>query len=204
MLSKRDTGLKMRLQKRLWRLLPLLLCGALLPPTVVPSPAAETAAADCPSLLDHAFRRLAAAGAPESLCEQHAGKLMLVVNTASYCGFTGQYSGLEALYRRYRERGLVVVGFPSNDFAQEPGDERQISEFCRLTYDVQFPMYEKLSVRGDSAHPFFRQLAERGGGAPSWNFHKYLIDRDGETVTGFPTRVEPTDPTFVAALEARL
>ncbi|MBV2096958.1 MAG: glutathione peroxidase, partial [Candidatus Thiodiazotropha sp. (ex Codakia orbicularis)] len=116
----------------------------------------------------------------DNLCETHRGKVMLVVNTASRCAFTDQYEGLEKLYSRYRERGLVVIGFPSNDFGnQEPGSEGSIKEFCRLTYGVRFPMYAKSRVSGDNADPFYRALAQAAGTPPRWNFHKYLIDRDG-------------------------
>lgn len=162
------------------------------------------AAEDCPALLDHRLRPLAQAE-PQSLCRQHAGKVLLVVNTASFCGFTPQYRQLEALYERYRERGLVVLGFPSNDFSQEPGSEAEIKAFCDLSYQVKFPMYEKLAVRGgERAHPLFRQLAAAGGGEPRWNFHKYLVGRDGERVFGFPSRVEPDDADFLQTLESLL
>ncbi len=161
------------------------------------------AQANCPTLLDHQLRPLAD-DETRSLCE-HAGKVILVVNTASFCGFTRQYEGLEALYDRYRERGLVVLGFPSNDFAQEPGSETEIAEFCRLTYSIRFPLYEKIAVRGDGrAHPFYRGLAAAGGGYPRWNFHKYLIDREGRGVMGFATTTRPDDPKLIRAIEARL
>lgn len=159
---------------------------------------------DCPETLDFDFRKLAGKES-DSLCEQYTGKVLLVVNTASFCGFTPQYEGLEALYRQYRDRGLVVLGFPSNDFSQEPGDEDTIREFCDLTYDVGFPMYEKVKVReGGDVHPFYRLLAARSGTYPRWNFHKYLIDRSGENIVSFPTRVSPDDPELVAAIEALL
>ena len=161
------------------------------------------AAAGCPVLLDHQFRPLGDSQ-PVSLCERYAGKLLLVVNTASFCGFTPQYRGLEALYDRYRGRGLVVLGFPSNDFAQEPGSEAEIKEFCELTYGVEFPMFEKTRVHGAQAHPFYQTLAAAAGGPPRWNFHKYLIDRDGRTVTGFATRVAPDDPRLLEAIEQKL
>lgn len=159
--------------------------------------------AACPALLDHGFRSLAGE-ARQTLCEAYADKVLLVVNTASYCGYTPQYEGLVSLYRDYRDQGLVVLGFPSNDFAQEPGAEGEIRDFCELTYGVEFPMFEKLHVRGGDAHPFYRALAEISGSAPGWNFHKYLIDRDGERVLSFPTRTEPTDPDLIAAIEQLL
>ena len=134
--------------------------------------------------LNYTFNRLQT-GKPESLC-QFRGKVLLIVNTASYCGYTHQYEGLEALYRRYKSRGLVVVGFPSNDFgAQEPGSNQEIAEFCRLTYGVEFPMFEKTSVTSLKTNPLYATLLARTGQAPQWNFHKYLVDRDGNRVESF-------------------
>ena len=160
-------------------------------------------AADCPASLDFQMRPLAS-DRTESLCERYAGKVLLVVNTASRCGFTPQYEGLEALYDRYRERGLVVLGFPSNDFAQEPGSEKDIQNFCRLNHGVRFPMYEKIAVSGPDAHPFYRRLAARGAGYPEWNFNKYLLDRKGVVVALFPSRTRPDDPELIAAIEKLL
>lgn len=160
-------------------------------------------AADCPASLDFQMRPLAS-DRTESLCERYAGKVLLVVNTASRCGFTPQYEGLEALYDRYRERGLVVLGFPSNDFAQEPGSEKDIQNFCWLNHGVRFPMYEKIAVSGPDAHPFYRRLAARGAGYPEWNFNKYLLDRKGVVVARFPSRTRPDDPELIAAIEKLL
>ena len=160
-------------------------------------------AADCPASLDFQMRPLAS-DRTESLCERYAGKVLLVVNTASRCGFTPQYEGLEALYDRYRERGLVVLGFPSNDFAQEPGSEKDIQNFCRFNHGVRFPMYEKIAVSGPDAHPFYRRLAARGAGYPEWNFNKYLLDRKGVVVARFPSRTRPDDPELIAAIEKLL
>src|SRR6184192_14252 len=138
------------------------------------------ALAACPPLLDHTLPSLTDQATP--LC-QFEGKVLLVVNTASQCGYTPQYEGLEALYRRYQDRGLVVLGFPSNDFgAQEPGSNHEIAEFCRLTYGVQFPMFEKSSVDSLKVNPLYADLAARTGQSPRWNFHKYLIDRNGNPV----------------------
>ncbi len=166
--------------------------------------AAATAAAPagCPALLNQRFDRLQDE-APQSLC-QYAGKVLLVVNTASYCGFTGQYKGLEALYAQYRDRGLVVLGFPSNDFAQERGSNAQIAEFCENTYGVKFPMFAKSAVRGADASPFYRQLAEQAGQAPRWNFHKYVIGRDGKVVGSFGSSVDPQSPKVVELIERQL
>jgi glutathione peroxidase len=159
-----------------------------------------TAAESCPPLLNHSFPSLQDQK-PQSLC-QWQGKVLLVVNTASYCGFTSQYDGLEQLYARLRERGLVVVGFPSNDFGeQEPGSNREIAEFCRLTYGVQFPMFAKATVVGKNASPFYAQLARATGDAPQWNFHKYLIDRSGTRVLSFGSRVKPDDRELLARID---
>src|SRR6187455_1131632 len=133
-------------------------------------------AAECPPLLDAALPTLSD-DKPESIC-QYQGKVLLVVNTASECGYTPQYEGLEKLYRRFKDKGLVVVGFPSNDFgAQEPGSNKEIAEFCRTTYGVQFPMFEKSSVAKGAANPLFVDLIAKTGTAPRWNFHKYVVDR---------------------------
>ena len=163
----------------------------------------DTEAGPCPPLLDHQFNRLQT-GKPETLC-QYRGKVLLIVNTASYCGYTHQYEGLEALYRKYKDRGLVVVGFPSNDFGgQEPGSNHEIAEFCRLTYGVQFPMFEKSSVTRLQTNPLYAELVARTGDQPKWNFHKYLIDRNGNPAGTFASKVEPDDREFVAQLEKLL
>lgn len=156
-------------------------------------------AESCPELLRHSFADLNT-GAPRDLC-QYQGKVILVVNTASYCAFTDQYGGLEALYRKYKDHGLVVLGFPSNDFAgQEPGSNRQIAEFCRLTYGVEFPMFAKSHVTGAQRNALYAELARRTGEAPRWNFHKYLIDRDGKRVQSFASSVPPDDPRLTQPL----
>ena len=164
---------------------------------------ATAAPASCPALMQHSFPRLQDEK-PQNLC-QYAGKVVLVVNTASYCGYTHQYQGLEALYSQYKDRGLVVLGFPSNDFGgQEPGDNKKIAEFCENTFGVKFPMLAKSSVSGNQANPMYQQLAAKTGQRPGWNFHKYLIARDGSTVSSFPSAVEPQDKRFLAELEKRL
>jgi glutathione peroxidase len=173
--------------------------------STAPASAAESATGDaaCPAVLNYTFNRLQT-GKPESLC-QFRGKVLLIVNTASYCGYTHQYEGLEALYRRYKSRGLVVVGFPSNDFgAQEPGTNQEIAEFCRLTYGVQFPMFEKTSVTSLKTNPLYATLLARTGQAPQWNFHKYLVDRNGNRVESFGSKVEPDDRALLTALEKLL
>jgi len=166
---------------------------------------ASTFAWSCESgLLDQTFRKLASTD-QVNLCESYTGKVILVVNTASRCGNTPQYDGLEKLYEEYREDGLVVLGFPSNDFfGQEPGSEENIKDFCRLTYGVQFPMFEKTSVKEGAAHPFFESLADAAGTYPTWNFHKYLIGRDGRLVREFSPRTQPYDTQLVAAINMAL
>jgi len=160
------------------------------------------AAAACPALLDRNMSDILEK--PRSLCE-YAGKVMLVVNTASQCGYTPQYEGLEALHRKYRDRGLVVLGFPSNDFGgQEPGSNQEIAAFCVNQYAIDFPMFAKTSVRGREANPLFAELARATGSEPRWNFHKYLVARDGKRVQSFDTRVAPGDPKLVGAIEKLL
>ena len=155
--------------------------------------------AACPALLDRSMNTIH--GNPQSLCD-YAGKVLLVVNTASQCGYTPQYEGLETLYRRYQARGLVVLGFPSNDFGgQEPGSDRQIAEFCVNQYAIDFPMFAKTRL---ASNPLYAELAKASGAAPRWNFHKYLVDRSGRQVQSFDTRVEPGDAKLVAAIEALL
>lgn len=162
--------------------------------------ALPAAADDCPPVLDHPFAPLLGTDATR-MC-RFAGQVVLVVNTASRCAYTPQYDGLEALYQRYRARGLVVLGFPSNDFgAQEPGSGAQIADFCQTTYGVEFPLHQKTAVLGPQAHPAYRMLAERTGRAPGWNFHKYLIDRSGRQVRAFDSRVVPDDPALVGLIE---
>ena len=167
-----------------------------------PVQVAAAPAAACPALLQHTFPRLQDEK-PQSLC-QYSGRVLLVVNTASFCQYTPQYEGLEALYAKYRDRGLVVLGFPSNDFAQETGDNKQIADFCENTFGVKFPMFGKSSVRGAEANVLFRQLAAQTGQVPQWNFHKYLIGRDGRIVASYGSHTRPDDPALIKALEQQL
>ena len=169
---------------------------------VASTPARAADAPACPATLNHQFPRLQDEK-PQSLC-QYSGKVLLVVNTASYCGFTPQYQGLEALYAKYRDRGLVVLGFPSNDFAQESGDNKQIADFCENTYGVKFPMFTKSSVRGPQANPLYRQLAQSTGRQPLWNFHKYLIARDGSVVTSYTSLTSPDSAGLIRDIEKQL
>jgi glutathione peroxidase len=162
----------------------------------------STGGGPCPPLLDRKVLNLQDEAV--SLC-QFRGKVLLVVNTASECGYTPQYEGLEKLYRRYRDRGLVVLGFPANDFGgQEPGSNKQIAEFCQVNYGVTFPVFAKSSVVGTNANAVFRELAATTGSAPRWNFHKYLVDRSGMPVAAFATRVEPLDPKLTREIERLL
>lgn len=164
-----------------------------------PSSAAES---PCPALLDHKFANLL--DQPVSLC-QFSGKVLLVVNTASECGYTPQYEGLEKLYRRYRDKGLVVLGFPANDFGgQEPGSNNEIAQFCKLNYGVTFPMFAKTSVVGANANSFYRALATRTGKPPQWNFHKYLLDKAAQPVAVFESAVEPEDTRVTAQIDKLL
>ncbi len=168
-----------------------------------PVPAAQASApAACPLLLQKNFKKLQDE-TDQSLC-QYAGKVILVVNTASFCGYTSQYEGLEALYAKYASKGLVVLGFPSNDFEQETGSNKDIADFCFNTYGVKFPMFTKSSVVGKNANPFYVDLARLTNKRPEWNFHKYLLDRSGKPVQSFASVVSPTDRRFVSEIERLL
>jgi glutathione peroxidase len=167
---------------------------------------AETAPAtpaSCPAILQHKFKRLQD-DKEQDLC-QYTDKVILVVNTASYCGFTKQYEGLEALYAKYADKGFVVLGFPSNDFGeQEPGDSKAIADFCYNTYGVKFPMFAKSSVHGEKANPLYVELIKATGTTPKWNFYKYLIDRKGKVVDSYVSLTTPESKTLVNAIEKAL
>jgi len=183
-------------------------CLAALPPgamaqsvqaKVVPA----SSAAACPTILNHRFNRLQDE-APQNLC-QYAGKVVLVVNTASFCGFTGQYEGLEALYTKYQSKGLVVLGFPTNDFGkQEPGTNKEIADFCFNTYAVKFPMFAKTVVVGPERNALYTQLVKESGTSPKWNFYKYLIDRSGKVTASYSSMTGPDSKNLVAAIEKLL
>jgi glutathione peroxidase len=178
-----------------------VLCAAAIGAAVA---AAGFAARAADGLLDHTYRPLAGKQAV-NLGKAYAGDVVLVVNTASKCGFTPQFEGLEAMHAKYRGKGFAVLGFPSGDFkAQEFEDEKQIREFCTLTYGVKFPMFEKVHVVGKQATPLYRELTAASGEAPKWNFHKYLIGRDGRLVASFGSRTAPDDKALVAAVERAL
>jgi glutathione peroxidase len=161
-------------------------------------------AADCKSSdIDATHQRLL--GAKENICETYSGKVLLVTNVASQCGFTPQYEGLEKLYKSYKDRGLVVLGFPSGDFGgQEFASDGEIQEFCKLNFGVTFPMFSKSSVKGDNANPLFKTLAAKTGKQPSWNFNKYLVGRDGKVIAHFPSKVAPDNAELTKAVEAAL
>lgn len=181
----------------MWRALGLV--GLML---LAVAPQAWASPGACPSLLNHSFPRLQD-DAPQNLC-QYQGKVLLIVNTASFCGFTQQYEGLEKLYSRYKDKGLVVLGFPSNDFGkQEPGSNQKIAEFCTNTFGVKFPMLAKSSVRGPQGNALFRSLAQLSE-APGWNFHKYILDRQGKLVRSYASQVPPDDRRLIADIERAL
>jgi glutathione peroxidase len=185
-------------------LLVMFCCSALLaavPAAQAASPASPAPTA-CTGLLQQTFLRLQDEK-PQSLC-QYSGKVVVVVNTASFCGFTGQYKGLEALHARYKDQGLVVLGFPSNDFSQETGSNKEIADFCENTFGVKFPMFTKTSVTGKDANPLFKQLAAKTGTTPRWNFYKYVIARDGASVTSFNSMADPAGGALLKEIEKQL
>ena len=158
--------------------------------------------ANCPPALDFTIEALNSSNAV-NLCETYAGKVLLVVNTASKCGLTPQYEGLEALHADKQAQGFAVLGFPSNDFGgQEPGSEAEVAEFCRLTYGVKFPMFTKVHAAEADASPIYSEFARQTGEYPQWNFHKYLIDRNGAVVASFSSRTPPDDPALLARIDA--
>ena len=187
-------------------LLSVILCcvfaAAAVAAAAAAAPAFAQSSPNCPSILDHHFKRLQDE-TPQHLC-RYAGQVALAVNTASYCGYTHQYEGLEALYAKYKNKGFVILGFPSNDFAQEPGNSKQIAELCFNTYGVKFPMFAKTTVAGSNANALYAQLAKATGTPPKWNFHKYLIDRSGRVVKSYSSRTAPDDKTLLADIEQAL
>lgn len=164
--------------------------------------AGSPAMAACPPLLNHTLKTID--GEPRDLCA-YQGKVVLVVNTASACGYTGQYKGLQALYEKYGPQGLVVLGFPANDFGgQEPGSNAAIKDFCEVNYDVDFPLFAKVGVTAANANPLHEGLAGATGERPRWNFHKYLIDRSGTRAQSFASQVDPLSADMVQAIESML
>lgn len=163
----------------------------------------ESQAMTCPPLLSQQFLRLQDE-APQNLC-QYSGKVILVVNTASYCGFTSQYDDLEKVFAKYKDQGFVVLGFPTNDFGkQEPGNNKEIAEFCHNTYGVKFPMFAKTTLSGSDANPLFKSLIEKTGTKPRWNFYKYIIDRQGNVVDSFSSMTSPSNKKITSLIEKLL
>lgn len=155
------------------------------------------------SLLDYEMKALRG-GQTVNFREAYQGKVILAVNTASQCGFTPQFKGLEALYEKYRDKGLVILGFPSNDFWQEHNDAEKTAEVCYLNYGVTFPMFSKSAVKGSEANAFFRNLIEQSGQSPKWNFFKYLIDPQGHVVKVYASTTSPDDAGLIEAIEQTL
>ena len=158
---------------------------------------------ECPDLLKFMKRKLNSQETV-NLCDEFKGKTLLIVNTASYCGFTPQFEGLEALYSEYKDQNFSVLGFPSHDFNQEDQDEGKTAELCELTYGVKFPMFEATTVKGDDADPLYRKLAEQSGSAPKWNFYKYLVDKNGQVIDSYSSFTKPEDKDFRADIEKAL
>ena len=166
--------------------------------------AKQPTTSDCPATLNFSFRQLSDARTI-NLCDKYKGKVLLIVNTASRCGFTPQFEPLEAIYKKYKDQGFAVLGFPSNDFGnQDPGTEKEIASFCSLTYGVEFPMFEKTHAMKSAASPFYKTLGELSGEYPQWNFHKYLLDKEGKMVASFASHISPTDKHLTDLIEQTL
>ncbi|EIJ33222.1 glutathione peroxidase [Thiothrix nivea] len=187
--------------KQLFGLVLGLLTSANVLAEAVAGPATDNG---CPAALNFSLRMLGA-DKEVNLCQEYKGKVVVIVNTASKCGFTPQFEGLEKLYSGYKDRGLVVLGFPSNDFAgQDPSSEQEIKEFCELTYGVKFPMFEKTHAAKDNASPIYKTLGEMAGEYPRWNFHKYVLNTKGELIGSFSSFVTPQSSKLVNLIEANL
>lgn len=172
-------------------------------PAVAMTPPVPPISATCPALLKHSFPRLQD-NVAQPLC-QYEGKVILVVNTASYCGFASQFEKLEALYAKYKDQGFVVIGFPSNDFGQqEASTSKETADFCRVTYGVKFPMMARSDIAEPKTNAFYKMLIEMSGTRPKWNFHKYLIDRSGTKVESFATITSPDSGSVVSLIESLL
>lgn len=179
---------------KLYRQFHLLLTICFFALTGQAAQAEASSKSSCPALLDHTFKLLHSSK-QQNLCEAHQGKVILVVNTASRCGYTPQLEGLEKLYKTYQNKGFVVLGFPSNDFRQELSNEEDIASFCRKNFGVSFPMFSRSSVKGDSANSFYQDLNKISQTPPAWNFYKYLLNREGELANSFNSRTTPDDLT---------
>lgn len=172
--------------------------------TIMLSAILVTTASAKVDVLAHEYRTLAGKERV-NLQKAYGGKVVLVVNTASKCGFTPQFEALEAINAKYKGQGFAVLGFPSNDFmGQDPASEKEIKEFCTLTYGVKFPMFEKVHVKGVDTTAIYRDLKQATGDVPGWNFHKFLIDRNGEVIGSFPSKIKPDDPQIIKKIEAAL
>lgn len=182
-----------------FKLQALVLLGALL----ITSHAHSTDKEHCPALLQQDIGKLRSSDTIK-LCEEFAGYPLLVVNTASRCGFTGQFETLEHVHQRYQARGLRVIGVPSNDFRQEASSDEETARVCFVNYGVTFTMTERQQVTGEQAHNLFRHLNQQSGEPPRWNFHKYIVDRDGNVTASFDSRVEPDSRAMTEAIEAVL
>ncbi len=168
------------------------------------NPAIADTPQECSALLNTTVQTLNK-NTPVNLCKEYHGKVLLIVNTASKCAFTPQYKGLESLYKKYKDQGLVVLGFPSNDFGkQEPGTEAQIKDFCKLTYDVNFPLFSKTKVTKNNADQLYKKLGTLANEYPRWNFHKYLIDRNGKLVGSYKSSVRPSDAILINKIKSSL
>jgi glutathione peroxidase len=163
--------------------------------------ASQLASAACPEIYNHQFTTLQ--GKKIDLCD-YQNKPILVVNTASKCGFTPQFEALEGMYKKYKAQGLLVIGFPSNDFRQDPGDNKAIGDFCKMTYGVQFPMVTKSSVTGANANSFYKQLAAKTGVAPQWNFYKYVILPGAKDIYAFESTVTPDSAEIMGKIKPSL
>jgi glutathione peroxidase len=157
----------------------------------------------CGEILSHSLPQLRKKETLD-LCETYKGKTLLIVNTASKCGFTPQFKSLQSLYEKYKDQGLVVLGFPSDDFMQEHDDAEKTAEVCYINYGVTFPMFATSAVRGDDVNPVFKALIAKTGEKPSWNFNKYLVSKDEQQVKHFGSKVSPDDAAFVAEVETLL
>jgi glutathione peroxidase len=169
---------------------------------VLASAMSVASAAECPAYLNQDLQKLRSSERV-NICKAYAGKPLLIVNTASHCGFTGQFKGLQALHEKYKDKGLVVLGFPSNDFNQEAKSEEKTAEICFINYGVKFTMLSESAVKGDKANPVFKELA-RQSKAPSWNFNKYLVKPDGTVAKHFGSSTAPDSADMTQAIESVL
>lgn len=171
--------------------------------TVISMASFSALGSQCPEILQ-STQRLLNTDQTVDLCQEFKGKTLLVVNTASQCGFTSQYAQLEELHQVYQPQGFSVIGFPSNDFKQDRGNEAQSAKVCYLDYGVTFPMMARSQIKGGQANPVFVQISQQAGIEPRWNFYKYLINREGQVVATFPSSTSPMSATLTQAIEEHL